>query len=147
MLRSVCVSSADVACKETLNVKRKETAATLGVRTGTTGRKAERMALWKNGSITAILSSHLIQQDDLWGFQNGPGNSYPLLLSSTQLQTSFTHLCFISCQDKSPRNGIKFERQSQRCSEHRQFLRYLQETSWFYHGCQQLVQPPPPLGH
>lgn len=30
-----------------------------------------------------VVSSHLIQQDDLWGFQNGPGNSYPLFLSST----------------------------------------------------------------
>lgn len=145
MLRSVWVSSADVACRETLKVTRKERAATLGIQTGTIGINAE--SHWRRYERTAASSSHLIQQDDLGGFQNGPGNSYPLLLSSTQLQASFTHLCFISCRDKSPRNGNKFERRLQRCSEHRWFQRYLQERSWFYHVCQQLLQPPPPLGH
>lgn len=84
MLRSVCVSSADVACR---------------------GNKSKNFSFcfqsaWPLRYHCYFLQSHLIQQDDLWCFEDSSGNSHPLLLSSTQLQTSFTHLRIVTCQGK-----------------------------------------------
>lgn len=53
----------------------------------------------------SFLQSHLIQQDDLWCFEDGPGDSDPLFLSSTQLQASFAHLRIITCQRKIQGGG------------------------------------------
>lgn len=78
MFRSVCVSSADVACRGTSHVS------------------------WAATNSWTLLSVifHLIQKDDLWCFEDSPGDGYPLFLSSAKLQTSFAHLCIITCQKK-----------------------------------------------
>lgn len=35
---------------------------------------------------------HLVQQNDVWGLENGAGDGDTLLLASTQLQTPLAHL-------------------------------------------------------
>lgn len=79
MLRSVWVSRAEVACGE----KRLDLADA--------AESGEyRGAEWGK--------PHLIQQDDLRRFEDGPGDGHPLLLPSAQLQTPLPHLRVVTCK-------------------------------------------------
>lgn len=68
-------------------------------------------ALRRAGEPTPIGSAgpHLVQQDDLRGFEDGPGDRYPLLLSPAQLQPSLAHLRFVPWRERE-RRGATFGR-------------------------------------
>lgn len=133
MLRSVWVSSAEVACGEIL-VSFSWRSVNFTIQSG----------------MTAKPKPHLIQQDDLRCFEDGPGDGDPLFLSSAQLQTSFTHLRIIPCQRKTHKGGERSQNataalcSSGKCDFYVKC--YHRERPWFYRGCRQRWRPPPPPG-
>lgn len=134
MLRSVWVSRAEVACGEiSVSFNWRSIDFTL------------------QSAMRAKPTPHLIQQDDLRCFEDGPGDGDPLFLSSAQLQASFTHLRIIPCQRKThgsgepSRNATAPPCRSDTSGDFKVKC-YHQEKLWFYRGCRQRWRPPPPPG-
>lgn len=90
MLRSVSVSSADVAWS------RRDTRgghAATWHRAAEQARPAQRPRLDRKGTSRP----YLIQQDDAGVLEEGAGNGHALLLASAQLQAALAHLRVVAC--------------------------------------------------
>lgn len=84
---------------------------------------------------------YLVQQDDLRRFEDGSGYGHPLLLSSTQLQTSLPHLRVITCRrSRNENSGTAKADLNEEADSNRR------GRSWFCRECLRPWPPPPPPG-
>ena len=59
-------------------------------------------------SYRALSGSHLVQQNYLRGFEDGPGDGHPLLLPPAQLQPPLAHLGVVAYQRAGNRSSIPY---------------------------------------